>query len=202
MTTLQRMGQPHIFTQDEIEKVGNTLIYFAERVPDLSKTKLLKLIYFLEETAIKTYALPVLNLDFEVWQFGPVAKDVFVDLSSSEQHLLKDYIQTSLNEEGRAYVSAKKPFDDGEFSDSEIALMDNVIDRFGKCTAKELVGLTHRPHSPWTMTAQKNGVLEGLLAEKIMTTDHQIDFSTLLDDEGKQRYADHIEYLDMSKSLK
>lgn len=35
-----------------------------------------------------------------------------------------------------------------------------------------------------------------------MTTDHQIDFSTLLDEEKKQRYADHIEYLDISKSLK
>ena len=196
------MGQSHIFTQDEIEKVGNTLIYFAERVPDLSKTKLLKLIYLLEETAIKTYARPVLNLDFEVWHLGPVAKDLFVDLSSNEPHLLKDYVETSLDDEGRAYVSAKKPFDDGEFSDNEISLMDNVIDHFGTCTAKELVFLTHRPHSPWTMTAQKNGVLEGLLAEKIMTTDYQVDFSSLLDDEGKQRYADHIEYLAMSKSLK
>ncbi|WP_257657872.1 Panacea domain-containing protein [Parapedobacter lycopersici] len=196
------MRQPHIYTQNEIEKAGNILIYFAERIPDLSKNKLLKLIYFIEETAIEAYARPVLNLDFEVWQLGPVAKDLFVDLSSSEQQLLRNYIETSLDEGGRAYVSAKRPFDDGEFSDNEIALMDHVIDRFGKCTAKELVNLTHRPHSPWTMTAQKNGVLEGLLAEKIMTTDHQIDFSTLLDDEGKRRYVDHIKYLDMSKSMK
>lgn len=196
------MGNPHIFTKDEIEKIGNTIVYFAERVPDLSKTKLLKLIYLLEETTVKACARPFLNLDFEVWQLGPVAKDIFVDLSSTEQYLLRDYVSTTHDAEGRAYVLAKRRFDDGEFSDSELALMDDVIARFGQSTAKELVNLTHRPHSPWTLTAQKNGVLEALLAEKVMTTDHKIDFGSLLDDEARQRFEDHVEFLEMSKSLK
>ncbi len=196
------MANPPIFTKDEIAKIGNTLVYFAERVPDLSKTKLLKFIYILEETTVKACARPFLNLDFEVWQLGPVAKDLFVDLSSTKQYLLRDYIETAHDAEGRAYVQPKRSFDDGEFSDSELALLDEVISRFGQLTAKELVQLTHRPHSPWTLTAQKNGVLDALLAEKVMTADHKIDFSSLLDDEAKQRYADHVEFLEMSQSLK
>lgn len=202
MIGLHQMSHAHIFTKDEVDKIGNTLIYFAERVPHLSKTKLLKLIYFLEETSVKTCARPFLNLDFEVWQYGPVAKDLFVDLSSTEQHLLRDYVSTYQDDEGRVYVSPQKAFDDGEFSDSELAMMNGIIEQFGRLTAKELVGITHRPHSPWTLTAQQNGILEALLADKVMTTDHKIDFNTLLDEEGRQRYADHIEYLEMSKSLK
>lgn len=199
---LPQMSQPHIFTKDEIDKIGNTLIYFADRIPDLSKTKLLKLVYLLEETTVRTCSRPFLNLDFEVWQYGPVAKDLFVDLSSTEQYLFRDYVGASQDAEGRVYISSKKAFDDDEFSDSELSLMEEVVNRFGQLTAKELVALTHRPHSPWTLTAQKNGTLEALLSEKVMTTDHKIDFSSLLDDEAKQRYADHIEYLEMSKSLK
>lgn len=97
------MSQPHIYTKDDIAKIGNTLVYFAERVPELSKTKLLKLVYLLEETTVRRCARPFLNLDFEVWKLGQVAKDLFVDLSSTEQYMLKDYVRTCPREEGRVY---------------------------------------------------------------------------------------------------
>lgn len=32
------MSQPHIYTKDDIAKIGNTLVFFAERINDLSKT--------------------------------------------------------------------------------------------------------------------------------------------------------------------
>lgn len=85
---------------------------------------------------------------------------------------------------------------------SLIRLMNEVIDQFGQLTTKELVSLTRQPHSLWTLTARKHGVLNDLLAGKVIATDHQIDFSILIDDEGRQRYADCLEYLEMAKSLK
>ena len=196
------MSQPHIYTKDDIAKIGNTLVYFAERVPDLSKTKLLKLIYLLEETSIRKCARPFLNLDFEVWKLGPVAKDLFSDLSSTEQYMLKDFVRTHPEDEGRTYVSAIRGFEDDEFSDTELAILDDVINQFGHLTAKELVALTHSPHSPWTMTAKQEGVLDDLLNERVITTDFKIDFNTLLDEEGQEAYAQHLEYLNASKSLK
>lgn len=196
------MSQPHIYTKDDIAKIGNTLVYFAEHVPNLSKTKLLKLVYLLEETTIRRRARPFLNLDFEVWKLGPVAKDLFSDLSSTKQYMFKDYIRTQPQEEGRVYVSAAKAFEDDEFSDVELSILDDVIKQFGHLSAKELVELTHSPHSPWTMTAMQQGVLNDLLEERIITTDFKIDFNTLLDEDGQEIYAQHLEYLNASRSLK
>ena len=64
------------YAMSDIEKLGNAVVYIAERVPDLSKTKLLKLLYFMEEYSVKRFHTPFLGLPFEVWQSGPVVKDV------------------------------------------------------------------------------------------------------------------------------
>lgn len=52
------------------------------------------------------------------------------------------------------------------------------------------------------MTAREKGVLEDLLHERVMNTDFKIDFSSLLDEERQEAYAQHLEYLNASKSLK
>lgn len=202
MIETQQMSAAHIFTKDEINKIGNTIIYFAERLAPLSKTKLLKLLYLSEEESIRKHAMPFLNLDFEVWQYGPVAKDIYVDVSSTEQYLLRDFIQTHVDEENRTFINAKSAFDDGEFSDAELGLLDQVLAKYGHYKAEQLVELTHRPHSPWTITAKQYGVLEGFMNKCVVTTDYKIDFNSLLDESGQQRYADQREYLEMSKSLK
>lgn len=195
------MSKPHVFTKDEIDKIGNTIIYFAERLHPLSKTKLLKLLYLSEEESVRRHAMPFLNLDFEVWQYGPVAKDIYVDVSSTEQYLLRDYVRTSVDE-NRTFVNAIIPFDDGEFSDVELSLLDHILAMYGHLNAEQLVDVTHRPHSPWTLTAKQNGVYDDLTSKRVVTTDYKVNFNSLLDESGQQRYADHLEYLDTSKSLK
>lgn len=71
------------YTVSDKEKLGNVVVYIANHVPDLSKTKLLKLLYFMEEYSVKRFHTPFLGLPFEVWQAGPVVKDVFIDLSET-----------------------------------------------------------------------------------------------------------------------
>ena len=91
------------FSDSTKEKLGNALIYVAERVQDLSKTKALKLLYLMEERMVLRYHVPFLGIPFEVWQAGPVAKDVFIDLSDGP-YLLKDYIKAEFRPVG--YVSS------------------------------------------------------------------------------------------------
>lgn len=70
-------------TKTDKEKLGNTVVYIASHTSNLSKTKLLKLLYFMEEYSVRRYHTPFLGLPFEVWQAGPVVKDVFIDLSET-----------------------------------------------------------------------------------------------------------------------
>lgn len=85
------------FSLSEIDKIGNAIVFLAERIKPLSKTKLLKLIYLIEEYSVRTYGLPFFNLDFTVWKLGPVSRDIFVDLSSDEPILLSKYIRKNID---------------------------------------------------------------------------------------------------------
>lgn len=183
---------PYIkFTTDQIDKIGNTVIYLTERIPQLSKTKLLKLLYILDEISIKKSGIPFLNLKYKVWKFGPVSEELFIDLSS-EPTLLDKFIDR--DNEG-SYIKAKTAFNDDEFSDNDIELMNFVIDKFGNKSAKELVSYTHRINSPWYNTAKENSVLELLEKEIINNTEFLIDMRQIIshDERKLEIYSDYLE---------
>ncbi len=80
------------YTPDQIDKLGNALIYLIEKMGFLPKTSLLKLVYIIEEKSIEKRSMPFFNLDFEIWQFGPVCHDLYVEFSE-EPTILKNYIK-------------------------------------------------------------------------------------------------------------
>jgi hypothetical protein len=57
---------------NQIDKVGNSIIYLSEKIGELSKTKDLKLISILDELSIKKSGIPFFNLKYKVWKFSPV----------------------------------------------------------------------------------------------------------------------------------
>ena len=146
------------FNETQLDKIGNSVVYLSKNIPQLSKTKLLKLLYILDELSIKKSGIPFLNLKYKVWKFGPVSEELFIDLSS-ETKILEGFIQKN-SDEGVNYITPIVEFNDDEFSDNDIELMDYVIENFGNKTAKELIKYTHRKNSPWYNTAKENDVLE------------------------------------------
>lgn len=184
-------------TQSDKEKLGNAVIYIAERTPDLSKTKLLKLLYFMEERSVLLFQTPFLGLPFEVWQAGPVLKDVFIDLSE-EPVLLNGYVERRIVD-GRTYITAARGFDDGEFSDNDMRVMDDVLRRYGRLTARELVSLTHRRGGLWYRTASERGVLGAFDAGLMNNSEAEIDFSQELTEAGKSFYRDQLAFLKMCR---
>lgn len=188
-------------THSEITKIGNTFIYLCERIPDLSKTKALKLLYFIEEYSVLKYNIPFLGLDYEVWQAGPVAKEVFVDLSNDEQILLGKYVKVKCFDDKR-YVEALLPFSDDEFSDNDIDVLEYVYSAYGDKTARELVCKSHEEHTPWYRVAKENGLLEAFNNYTKTSSDCKIDLKVLLDECGKKRYSVSEEMINMNKYLK
>lgn len=183
---------PYIqFSNDQLEKVGNAVVYFATAIPELSKTKLLKLLYILDEISIKRSGIPILNLKYKVWKFGPVSEELFIDLSS-EPTLLDKYIH---RENDGNYIKPKISFCDDEFSDNDIELIDFVIEKFGNMSAKDLVSYTHRINSPWYNTAKENSVLELLEQELINNTEYIIDMGQIVAHDPRKfaLYTDYVE---------
>ena len=178
------------FSEDNKEKIGNTLIYIAERTPQLSKTKLLKLIYLMEEYMVKRYHVPFLAIPFEVWQAGPVAKDLFIDLSDGP-FLLKDYVTTEIKDSG-TYIKAVQTFNDDEFSECEIEMMEEILRIHGGKTAKQLVEEVHKEGSLWYEVAKENGLLEDFANGVSNNSSCLIDFSRGLSDCAKEYYQESL----------
>jgi len=186
-----------IYTREQIDKLGNAVIFLCDRMGALSKTKLLKLIYLIEETSVKKYGIPFFNIRFDAWHLGPVSRDLYVEITG-ETFLLDSYIEKK-DTNGVVNIVAKK-----DFSDNELKLMEQIAGMFKYATADELIKLTHREHSPWHITAVENGLLEAFEKGFATTFDAEIDLSRIIagDDEKLQRYHSHKEFMAESHSLK
>lgn len=180
-------------SKEQVDKVGNSIIYLADRVGNLSKTKILKLLYILDELSIKNSGIPFFNLKYKVWKFGPVSEEIFVDLSSDTK-ILKDFIKKEVSE-GNTSFAPKSSFNDDEFSDNDIELMDFVINEFGNKSAIELIEYTHRKKSPWYNAASNYSVLELLEKEEINNTEILVNMGSIIDHDNRKKsiYNEFIE---------
>jgi len=189
------------FTQDQIDKIGNSIIYFSKELnPGLNKTKILKLLFLLEESCIKNYCYPFFGIDFQLWKYGPVAKDIYIDLSESAPTLLKDYVKPN----GKGDFKAIKPFNDDEFSDNDIELLKDITVYAKNKNAKYLVNATHQKGKLWRKSAIKHGVLDLLENEQINSTEKIIDFTLLFerDSDAKENYLEFSESMAFIRHLK
>lgn len=178
------------FSESTKQKLGNAVVYIARHTSNLSKTKLLKLLYLMEERMALKYHVPFIGLPFEVWQAGPVAKDVFVDLSDGP-FLLKGFVKTTIRD-GGIYVDAISDFDDSEFSECEIEMMDDVLAKYGNMTASELVAVTHKQGGPWHQAAARAGLLEAFDRHECNNSDVQIDFAESMSPCAADDYRDSL----------
>ncbi len=191
------------YTKEQIDKIGNTIIYLSQHIGDLTKTKILKVLFLLEEASIKKTGQPFIGIDFQLWKLGPVAKDIFIDLSSDESPtLLHDYIQKDPDDS--KVFKAKAPFNNDEFSANDIKLMDIIIEFAKDKPAAYLVKHTHGPNSLWRKSAVQYGVLELLENELVNSTEYEVDFSLLFPQTSylSERFEDSKENLEFIKSLK
>lgn len=184
-------------TRTDREKLGNVVVYIANHTINLSKTKLLKLLYFMEEYSVRRFQTPFLGLSYEVWQAGPVVKDVFIDLSETPV-ILDGYIKKKVVRNA-TYIIATSDFCDDEFSDNDILVMDEVIKKYGSKTASELVGITHGQGTLWYRTAKENGLLSKFEQKLMNNSDVVIDFGEELTPCGRDFYIEQMDSLKASR---
>lgn len=178
------------FSEYTKQKLGNTIVYIARKKSNLSKTQLLRLLYLMEERMALKYHIPFIGIPFEVWQIGPVAKDVFVDLSDSP-YLLKNFVKTDFKD-GGTFIEAIADFDDNEFSECEIEMMDEILAKYGNMTASDLVSETHKEGTLWYRTAVRTGLLEAFNKYECNNSDQQIDFTEEMTDCAAEDYRESL----------
>src|SRR5690606_34201165 len=147
--------------EELIDKIGNSLIYFSNNMPSLSKTKALKLIYLLDEFSISKYGVPFFNLEYEAWKFGPVNQELYSQLESQQTLAsLKKYIYIHKGANNSSFIKTKLEFNDDEFSDNDLKLLEDLTRVCKNQNADDLVGITHRKGGLWHQVVLKHNLLE------------------------------------------
>lgn len=188
------------FSEDSKRKLGNVILYIASHVEDLIKSKLIKLMYLMEEAMVRQHQSPFLALRFEVWQYGPVAKEIYVGFSNTPT-ILREYVYTSATEDG-TYIYPNREFEPSEFKKEELEIMEYVIREYGNLKARELKDITHRPDGLWYKKAMSNGLIEAFERQECTISDEVIDFADLLPSELRPIYQKRLQEMEAVNDLK
>ena len=189
------------YTDEQLERLGNAILFLEQKIQPLYKTKLLKLIYLLDELATARNGVPFLGLDYKLWQAGPVNSDLYEELN--EPYLLESFISLKQDDKG-TQVIGKKKFSDDEFSEMELNLLKEISDRYKTASAEKLVEITHRKAAPWYIIAKENNLLESFRDRKINTTDIPVDLALLINNDPRKMamYQENLEIQKFSKFLR
>lgn len=178
------------FSESSKQKLGNAVVYIAERAKYPYKTEVLKLLFLMEEQMVVHYHTPFLAIPYSVWRMGPVSVDVYEELSDSPQ-LLDGFVALQNTGIGNLVIPKNK-FCDDEFSDAEISVMERVMKKYGNMTSEQLIAETHREGSLWWTTAKENGLLEDFVEKRANCSNIVLDFGRELCDEARAFYEESL----------
>jgi len=143
----------------EIKRI-NAILYFAKHIKDCGKTKLFKLLYFLDFIHFKKYGFSVTGYTYMAMPYGPVPKELFEQLKNEslpDEYENAFYIEKEAKDEDDKYflfhIKPKtKKINLEWFTPSEIEIMEQVIEIFKEALAKDMVEASHFHNQPWVKT--------------------------------------------------
>lgn len=172
------------------EKLINAIIYFAANTKYCGKTKLLKLLYFLDFRHFKQTGKSITGLDYYAWNMGPVPKDLFNELTEKMDSDLKAAIH-DLPQEGFQKIRPKKKFDPKYFSNQEMNLLKDLAFIFKDAKADDMIESTHLKNEPWDRTLKEKGEFKKI--DYMLAIDSEI--VSLPYNEAKERMEERLEML-------
>lgn len=173
-------------------KTSRILQFFATNIPCLYITKALKLLYFVDEVAVRETGVPVTNLTHETWENGPVSRDVFNEIHlSAEKNIeihncLKATIEKNNKGDDKYRINSIKDCDLSEFSEYELHVLRDVLKEYGEKRAKDLIDIVHQEGSLWHKSVKEHNIK---FDENNKSTYHPINLSSLNEDDVLKKLA-------------
>ncbi len=184
-----------VFIEHTREKLINAIIFFLKNTKYCGKTKLFKLLYFLDFIHFKQTAKSVTKLVYNAFPWGPVPADLFNELETPLPDLQKYLFipKTDTREFFQIKIRKGVNFEPKYFSKRELRIMAQVADIFYEANAEDMTNVTHLPSDPWHKTMKSKG-------ERA-----EIDYMLSLDDTreslSRERAIDIITEIEEVRSL-
>lgn len=147
------------------EKLINAIVYFARHTKKCGKTKLMKLLYFLDFMHFKQTGKSVTGLEYYAWKRGPVPRDLFSEISNGMSEDLNKAIAVAPTEIGddkifhKIFANPQQKFDDKHFTKREIRLLEMTAEIFRNADSEQMIMASHLKNDPWDRTITEKGKL-------------------------------------------
>ncbi|NRH29226.1 DUF4065 domain-containing protein [Pseudomonas sp. MS19] len=145
--------------QHEREKLIEAVKFFAQNTKKLGKTKLFKLLYFLDFTHFRDTGRPVTGLKYFAWPMGPVPTKLFEELERPstdwEGNCLFKLVATQKG--NMLTVNTLSKFDPAHFSKRELRILQELAVQFKDADAEQMVEQTHLENLPWHQVYEVQG---------------------------------------------
>jgi uncharacterized phage-associated protein len=191
----------NIGIQTNKELIGNLIILLAERCKPLYHTKMMKLLFLIDQEATLESGTPITWLEYKAWKNGPVSQDLYYSKNDGYNKFF-NYVSFDKKEKNNSVlVKPVKSFDDSEFSEWDLDIINKVLSLYGQKTSDELIQLTHKQGSLWNKAVEKAGVK---FSAKNQTSDEILDFLSLIENDGYKKtvYFSTLENLELKSTLK
>lgn len=175
------------------EKNGVLLAYLAERIPNVTLRKLLKLVYLTDEKFTIERGFPLTWFNYFAWEKGPVAPEVY-DVKNGS---FADFVQCHRNSNDKYEISPVSGALTEDrlnlYSRYEMNMIDEIISKYGSMSADELTDITHLENTLWSKVVNENK----LTFSDSGRSDCEIHLNRLIEgDEGKEEvFEDALEYM-------
>ena len=152
------------------------------------KTKLVKLLYYLDFMHFRQTAKSVTGLQYYAWQFGPYPVSFASEIDHPPEDLSKALLISKEPEKKSLTIKARLKFDKDVFSQRELNLLEQIAFIFKEARAEDMVEASHLPNHPWDKTLKAKG--EKAEIDYMLALDNQKGSMSL--EEAKEIVEDRI----------
>lgn len=138
------------------DKMEQAILYFCERINNvyLGKTKLMKLLYYLDFDHMEEYGTPVTGGTYKKLPHGPVPMEAFDLIAAMDSaHKLKEKRITGPGGYPQHRFLATAPCERSVFSSTEWDTLEKVATRWENSTAEQISKASHA-ETPWKVTEE------------------------------------------------
>ncbi len=160
------MGGPPLRFEFRIQKLVQALAYFASAgVTDLTRLKAAKLLYFADKAHLLRYGRPIIGDRYVSMKNGPVPS---ASLDAMNEAITPDEVRDAEIEQAFAAVAVDHAYppnprflaagepDLDVFSESDLEVLREVFEKYGRQSAYRLIELTHKEPA-WVMSYSRRG---------------------------------------------
>lgn len=161
----------------EREKLLNAIIYFSKNTKYLVKTKLYKLLYFLDFDHYKEIGRSVTGLDYFAWKMGPVPVSLHEEVDMPEQDMLDkiEFVEKKTRNGAMLTVNAISEFDSRHFTKREMRIMQSLVKQYADALAEDMVEATHLENQPWHKIFNEEGKRQKIIPYELAIRKQELE---------------------------